>query len=110
MTGIKEHENLTNLILDVIRKRPKMYLKEAKISTLNTFLLGYQMAEKMNSIETDEFFGENGFFNWFMKIKGIEFTSSIETPFLNECNNNEKKALELYFEFLEKYRFEKSKL
>lgn len=110
MTELKEYKNLTNIILDLIRKRPNMYLRDAKISTLNTFLLGYQMAENMNSVETDDFFGKNGFTNWFMKLKGIESLNSIETPFLDECNNNEQKALELYFEYVEKYRTEKSEL
>lgn len=110
MTELKEYGNLTNIILDLIRERPNMYLRDAKISSLNTFLLGYQMAENMNSVKTDDFFGEIGFTNWFMKLKRIEFLNSIETPFLDECDNNEQKALELYFEYVEKYRIEKSKL
>ncbi len=110
MNDLKEYGNLTNIILDLIRKRPSMYLRDAKISTLNTFLLGYQMAENMNSLKTDAFFGENGFTNWFMKLKGIELLNSIETPFLEECDNNEQKALELYFEYVEKYRAGKNKL
>lgn len=108
MTDLKKYGNLTNIILDLIRIRPNMYLRDAKISSLNTFLLGYQMAENMNSFETDNFFGENGFNDWFMKLKGIEFLNSIETPFLDECNNNEENALELYFEYVDKYRTEKN--
>lgn len=108
MTDLKEYGNLTNIILDIIRIRPNMYLRDAKNSTLYTFLLGYQMAETMNTLKTDDFFGENGFIDWFMKLKGIKSLNSIETPFLDECDNNEQKALELYFEYVERYRTEKN--
>lgn len=81
MKDLKEYENLTNLLLEVVRKRPGMFLGQAKISLLNTFLTGYQIALGVNSLENDTYFGENGFNNWFLKLEGKEF-SCLQTPFL----------------------------
>ena len=109
-TDFKEYKNLTGLLLGPIRQRPAMYLGEAKISLLSNFIFGYSMGfhmAKSSDNEIDDYFGEAGFLEWFFQKYNLEQTSFWETPFLNEANNDEKKALQLFFEYLEKYDQEK---
>jgi len=103
---IKKYKNLTGLLLGPIRKRPGMYLGEPKISLLSNFIFGYQMGfymAKNNDGAMDEYFGETGFLEWFFKKYNIRQTSFWRTPFLDEADQDEKKALELFFKYLEEY-------
>ena len=43
MNGIKLPNSLTDILLDVVRERPAMYLGEAKISNLANFIIGYMI-------------------------------------------------------------------
>jgi DNA gyrase/topoisomerase IV subunit B len=111
-TDIKEYKNLTGLLLGPIRQRPAMYLGEAKISSLPNFILGYNMGFNMarnRDVSIDEYFSENGFLEWFFKKYNIAQTSFWHTPFLEEAKQDEKKALELFFKYLEEYNTENSK-
>jgi len=108
-TDLKEYRNLTGLLLGPIRERPGMYLGEPRISLLPNFILGYSMGFHMakNIDEAmDEYFGETGFLEWFLKKYKIKQTSFWQTPFLDEANNDEKKALEIFFKYLDEYNRE----
>lgn len=108
-TDIKEFKNLTGLLLGPIRQRPGMYLGEPRISLLPNFILGYSMGfhmAKKHDTAMDEFFGETGFVEWFFKKYNIVQSSFWQTPFLDEANQDERKALELFFKYLEEYNKE----
>ncbi len=110
--NLKDYKNLTGMLLGPIRERPVMYLGEPKISKLSNFIIGYQlgylMAKKTNSHD-DDYLGEFGFLEWFYKKYNIKVTSFWETPFLEKVKNNEEKALQLFFSYLEEYQNEKNK-
>ena len=67
--------------------------------------MGFHMA-KGKDTAMDDYFGETGFLEWFYKKYNIEQTSFWETPFLDEANNDEKEALQLFFKYLDDYNRE----
>lgn len=108
---VKDYKNLTGFLLGPVRERPAMYLGNGnvKISSVLNFITGYSIGFEMakeNATAIDDYFSENGFVEWFLKKKGIENISFWETPLLEEANNDEEKALHLFFEYLEKYNQE----
>lgn len=111
MNNIKSYTNLTGLLLGPIRQRPGMYLGENKISKLTNFLTGYHMGQVMNTpdAEIDPYFGENGFLSWFHTKYNIKMNSSWASPFLVEADNDEAKALDIFFNYLEEYSTETTK-
>jgi DNA gyrase/topoisomerase IV subunit B len=109
---MKEYKNLTGILLGPIRQRPGMYLGEPKISLLPNFILGYSIGYHMaknNDDAMDNYFGETGFLDWFFKKYTIEPTSLWRTPFLEEANQDEGKALELFFKYLDEFNNEKNR-
>ena len=101
-----QYRNLTELLLRVIRKRPAMYLGDNTISSLSKFIIGYSFgfdAAKVSDDEFDSYFGKYGFVEWFLREENLQPTSFWETPFLDKANGDEKVALQIYFEYLEKY-------
>jgi hypothetical protein len=105
-TDIKTYKDLTGLLLGPIRERPAMYLGEYKISKLQNFILGYRMGQHMiKSPETspDKYFEGPGFLQWHNKKYNVALSSSWETPFLQEAKGDEKKALDLFFKYLQEY-------
>ena len=98
---------LVDFLLNVVRIRPAMYLGEAKISRLTTFISGYQIGyftAMQDGSVMDEYFGRNGFLEWFYRKYNIENKSFWEIPFLEMANHDDAQALLIYFEYLEKYR------
>ena len=55
-------------------------------------------------------FSDTGFLEWFFKKNNITQPSSWMTPFLDEADNDEEKALELFFKYLEEFDREKNKI
>ncbi len=105
-TDIKEYKNLIGLLLGPIRERPAMFLGENKISELPNFLLGYSMSSlmtKTSETHVDKYFNEPGFIDWYFNKYNITWTSFWQTPFLEEAKGDEKKALNLFFKYLEEY-------
>lgn len=98
--AVLTYNNLTELLLNIIRLRPAMYLGEARLSYLSIFLLGYQFG---NSRQLDNYFGDNGFQQWFERKYYPMNGNSWFMTFLDEVDGDEKLALELYFDYLEKY-------
>ena len=102
---IRKYKDLLGLLLGPIRERPGMYLGKPEISKLQTYIVGYDMGFHMTGHETikeDRYFNP-GFIEWFYKKYNIRETSFWETPFLEEAKNDEKKALDLFFNYLEEY-------
>ena len=103
------YNGLANFILKYIRPRAGMYLGKESISRLSVFNLGYRIgfsAAQNSSNDEDPFFdAQRGFYQWFLDIKGIKDPqwSTWDYPFLQEADGNQSKALDLYFEYLEKY-------
>jgi len=98
----ESEDKLTNLLLDVIRVRPAMYLGLARLDMLATFISGYMLAQT-----NDKYFGDNGFIDWFFKEKGLDlskFSILGDTLFLDESNGDQYEALLMYFSYLAKYR------
>jgi len=93
-----------------------MYLKEITISNLELFIYGFGVGfiTGKNSTESDDYYFDDtkGFKNWFLKKKNItEVTfSSWDHPFLQEVNGDQKKALDLYFDYLEEYYLSQNKI
>ena len=50
-----------------------------------------------------------GFLEWFFKKYNVGQTSFWQTPFLDEADQDERKALELFFEYLEEYNMDMTK-
>lgn len=79
------------------------------ISNLELFIYGFQVGflTGKNSTELDDFyFDENsGFKKWFLEKKNLSEPnfSTWDYPFLQETSGDEKKALDLYFDYLEEY-------
>ena len=98
-----EYANLTELLLNVLRPRPGIYLGLSHISKLPNFILGYRFRDEIFQGETDFYFGNSGFLQWYEKKYKPKPMSFWHDYFLSVVKNDEFKALELYFERLEEY-------
>jgi hypothetical protein len=99
-------------LMEAIRKRPKMYLGETSISRFQCYLLGIQHAEHEHHIPVEkrivkglETFNEWQEFESFVRKKIKEKRKNIRTfDFaLEKCNNDEKEAFYLWFEWYEEW-------
>jgi hypothetical protein len=98
-----EYNNLTELLLKVIRQRPGMYLGRNHISKLPNFIFGYDCCNSISKNERDFYFSDKGFLNWYRNKYTPAQMSFWHDYFLVETDNDESKALELYFKRLEEY-------
>jgi hypothetical protein len=109
--NLKEYKDLTGFLLGPLRKRPGMFLGRPEISRLPNFILGYSIGFEMaktSDNEADYYFGENGFLDWYFKMFPERFSSYWTDSFLIEANNDETLALEIFFNYLERYKNEKN--
>ena len=105
-TDLKIYKDLTGVLLGPVRERPALYLGEYKISKLPNFITGYSIGSHMTKnidAQPDKYFEGPGFINWFFKKYNIADTSFWQTPFLEEAKGDEKKALDLFFDYLDEY-------
>jgi|KBSSwiStaDraftv2_1062776.scaffolds.fasta_scaffold1934832_2 hypothetical protein len=105
-----EYKNLIELLLGPIIKRPAMFLGQARISMLPNFIIGYNMGYHIAKNDGDMIekqLGEGGFLDWLLKKKNIPGPNSWTTPFPDEANYDEEKAIQLLFKYLEEYNSEK---
>lgn len=98
-----EYKNLAELILNVVRKRPGMYLGTNSIAMLPNFILGYQFSDLISKREPDFYFGERGFLAWYEQKYQPPPMSFWHDYFLLEANDSPAEALLLYFERVEEY-------
>lgn len=95
-------------VIELVRKRPSMYLGVDSISRLRSFLNGYCFAVYFNNdIEYDDKLIPLpfGFFNDFIAEK-FNVTESIgwSEILLRQVNQNEEDGLKLFFELFDKYK------
>jgi len=98
--------SFNNFLLHQLQQRPGNYLKEPKLSTLSTFLLGYSVGR--TQLYDDDFFGKQGFIHWLLHKKGNPKVPFWEVVLMEEAQNDEHRALELFFEYLELYQKEQN--
>ena len=98
----QEYRDLLSFLLGTLRKRPGMYLGEAKISKLVNFISGYMICLNITG-NADKYFDNPGFLSWLYDNYNFDKTSYWTDPFLKEANGDESKALELFFNYLEEY-------
>jgi phosphoribosylanthranilate isomerase len=104
-----EDENFINF-LSFIQRYPKMIVGEKSLTLLNRFFLGFEMALKQSKAEYntylfftdfDDFvrykYRDGGNWNWCSRI-------------LKKVNNDEEKAVDLFFALLEEFKLEKEEL
>jgi phosphoribosylanthranilate isomerase len=107
-------------LLDFIHYRPVMNFSKVSITLLRTYLDGFNLALKLNGIIFDwkqfrpdeESLPETGFQGWIAQ----KFLGYTETPMgwnniiLEQANNDEEKAFDLFFALLEEFKLEKENL
>ena len=98
-------------MLDQIRMRPAMWLGSLNISTLRTYIEGYQHAMidlEVNKNKTKTALFPLGF--WFMhefskiKTNSYESTSGWANLILKKCDGDQKAALEQFYKYLDEFR------
>src|SRR5688572_7356695 len=105
MKQASDFKDLMGFLLGPVRERPGMYLGESRLSCLGSFITGYTICLDINSA-ADRYvgaYGKPGFVEWLFRKKNVPFASHWEQPFLQEANNDEQKALQLYFQYLEEF-------
>jgi hypothetical protein len=98
-----KYANLTELLLKVVKRYPGMYLGKNRISYLPNFILGYQFCSGISPNGLDFYFGDKGFLSWYTDKYNQSRKSTWCDYFLSETDDDESKALELYFKRLEEY-------
>ncbi len=92
-------------LIEFIQKRPGMYIGNNTITSMETFLNGYIFASDINNLNLDiypkfwyfhEWVKEH--YNWF------ESTAGWKNIILAESNNDEEKALNVFFELIAKFK------
>ncbi len=95
--------NLFNLIINGISKRPTMYIGDKKLSTLNIYIMGYQVALTLNKV-TESGPDFDDFIDWLnQKINNVDTSKSWVRVLLNKSKRNEEQALYLFFELITEY-------
>ena len=107
MNHTKDYKNLIGFLLGPIRERPGMYLGKNEISCLANIIIGYSIGHEMGKSaesSTDTTFVD--FLKWYENKNSLPRASYWKQYFLNEANQNETLALELFFRHLEEYNNE----
>lgn len=92
-------------IIDQIRPRPAMYLGRLSVTSLENFLSGYAIALQEFNIEMTETPSFYDFHDWVaMKLGYYESTGGWCRMLLEAENQDEEKALERFFLYLDEFR------
>lgn len=93
--------------LNMIHERPGMYIWSNKISDLRTYIAGYGWClQEKNIIEPEsDIFDE--LHDWVANFYNYEKSAKWWSTILKEQTKTEEEALQLFFEFLEKFKAEK---
>ncbi len=109
---LTEQENLI-FLLRVFRSRPKMYFPQKSVTQICIFIFGFLSAldiTKSDYETTDKFL--RSFENYAGIQRGM-FTHGVYSyakHFLDNCNNDEEEAFDLFFALLEEFKLEKEGL
>jgi len=121
---VKEHKNfeVKNIydLLFLMELRPAMYLGKKSITLLRTYLDGFFAALQVSKSDfdcknfqsVDKLLYLGGFQRWTSKrfFDNEETAMSWNRSILNEADNDEEKALDLFFTLLEEFKLEKEDL
>ncbi len=101
--------DLTQFLLNAVRKAPGMFLMDTQLVSLKKFLTGYGIAMKMNARDKKDRFLEN-FSDWFLERKNLDGNQMWCPVILEECDNSEEAALMKFWEYLETFDAEVPKV
>lgn len=92
--------------LDIIRKRPGMYIWSNKISDLRTYIAWYGgcLLEKEIIEKESDVFDE--LHDWVAEFYGYEKSAKWWPTIIQEQTKTEEEALQLFFELLDKFKSE----
>jgi phosphoribosylanthranilate isomerase len=95
-----------------IRERPAMYVGKKSLTRIQMFFYGFLYALDLQDIEFNQRkFGPHYFHEWIAsKLGWAEGTSGWLNMILNEVNNDEEKAVDLFYELLDEFKLEKEDL
>lgn len=93
-------------LLEKMKVRPGMYLGNSKISSMDNFLNGFNFAEMITGKRLKKEFPPFWYFHeWVMdKYKYNESTAGWKNIILTENENNEEKALQIFFDMIEEFK------
>ncbi|MBA3682964.1 MAG: hypothetical protein H0W73_17635 [Bacteroidetes bacterium] len=93
-------------VIEHIKVRPALYIRENKISNLQCYLDGYQAALIHNAINHESIFPQFWYFHeWTMqKYNWSSSVAGWTNILLKENNNNEEKALQVFFELCDEFK------
>ena len=92
----------------MVKVRPPMYIGDAKLTTLDVYLQGVHLALGINKIKESPPFME--FHTWVRDKFELESLSvGFKTTILEQCNGNEEKGLDMFFELIEEFKSQKQK-
>lgn len=83
-----------------------MYLGAPKLSRLPNFIVGYQLGFSMakpDDMLMDPYFGRGGFLDWYFTQYPERLSSFWTDSFLEEAQDDDELALNLFFDYLERY-------
>jgi hypothetical protein len=87
------------------RTRTAMYIGDKKITALRSFVDGYFYATLTNNIEVEDKVNFNDFHDWVAKqFKWKESTAGWSRIILDECNGDEKFAVDKFFELYDRFK------
>jgi hypothetical protein len=85
------------------RNKTEMYIGEKRISSLKSFFDGIYYSFEIHNIEEENIF--KGFNEWTAKyFNWKESTAGWKNIILKECENDEKKAVDKFFEIYDKFK------
>lgn len=101
-----ENENFINF-LSFIQKYPKMIVGEKSLTLLHRFFIGFEMALKQSKAEYNTYSFFTGF-NDFVRYRYRKYPSwNWCSKILEEVDNDEEKAVDLFFALIEEFKLEK---
>lgn len=93
-------------LLEKIRKRPGMYLGADNLTYLNLFLSGYRLGLQETEHENEKLYPLP--FELFLSYCAMKYHETrnigFERIFLEECDQNQKRALWRFFEVLDEFK------
>ena len=97
-------------ILNLIYRRWDILLTSKSISALQNYLNGYLQVNHGDNIyrEGEPSIDEFKYFILSKDKRKLGLSNPYSTVLLNECNGNEEKAFEKFFEYLEAFKMEKN--
>jgi hypothetical protein len=82
-----------------------MFIGDKKITALRSFIDGYFYATWTNDIEVDDKIGFDDFNDWVaIQFKWKESTAGWNRIILEECNGDEKLAVDKFFELYDRFK------